>query len=883
MPPDFYALTIDKTLAQLGSDSEHGLKKEETERRLEKYGRNQIPEQGSKSRWRILADQLMDRIIYILTVAAVLAFFFSDLLEGFAIVIVILISVGIGFFMELQAIRSLETLRKMGQAMTHVIRSGKRIKIKAAEVVPGDIVLIQTGDVIPADARMIAVDVLSVKESALTGESIPVAKKTNVLNEKTPITDRTNMVFRGTTAVTGSGKAVVTATGKHTELGKIQQMGVDAQKERTPLEKKLNQLSKWLIWLTLFFVFLIVIVGYLRGKDLLLMIETGVALAVAAIPEGLPIVATIALAQGMLRLSKKDVIIKKLEAVQTLGATNIICTDKTGTLTEDQMKVHTVVFGNESLTDIFPSNADILNLENEYIVFDKMVMAAILCNNVNPGEDEVYGDSVELALMDFANRLGYDAVSIKNEHPELKELPFDAKRKLMATVNKNNNKLQVYVKGAYENVMPHCDFYWDQSGRKPLVQKEKWDKKLDALATQGLRTLAFASKEIQEIPKNDSLLQNLTFLGIMGFIDPAREDVRPIMDIYKKAGIRVVMVTGDHPGTSQKIAEEVGLLDPGAAKEKVVQGEDLQNDIDENGDLTEKLLNASVFARVTPEQKLNLVTIYQKNGHIVGMIGDGINDVPALKKADIGIAMGIRGTEAAREVADVILKNDKFTAIELAIRQGRVVFQNIRQFVVYLLSCNLAEILSVGLAALLNLPAPLLPLQILFLNLVTDVFPALALGLGKGEEDSMEQPPKDPKEPIMSHQDWYATILYGLSISAAVLGIVVYGNFVLGLPSKTINNMAFYTLVLAQLFNVFNIPKSEESFFINEVTRNPWVWGAILLSLLITVAAYLLPPVANALSLQALNFGQLATVVAFVIGSLLLAQLLKRSRTVFLI
>ncbi len=876
-----FALPIDKILVQLGSDSEHGLKRDEAARRLEKYGRNQIPEQGAKSRWRILADQLMDPIIYILSVAAVLAFFFSDLLEGFAIVVVILISVGIGFFMELQAIRSLEALRKMGQAMTHVIRSGKRMKIKAAEVVPGDIVLLQTGDVIPADARMIAVDALSVKESALTGESIPVAKKTDVLKEKTPITDRTNMVFRGTTAVTGSGKAVVTATGKHTELGKIQQMGVDAQKERTPLEKKLNELSKWLIWLTLFFAFLIVIAGYLRGKDLLLMIETGVALAVAAIPEGLPIVATIALAQGMLRLSKKDVIIKKLEAVQTLGATDIICTDKTGTLTEDQMKVHTVVFGNDSLTGTYPSKSDILNLENKYAAFDKMVMAAILCNNVNPSEDEVYGDSVELALMDFANRLGYDTVSIKKEHPEIKELPFDAKRKLMATINKNNNKLQVYVKGAYENVMPYCDFYWDDSGRKPLDQKEKWDRKVDALATQGLRTLAFASKEVQEIPKKDALLQNLTFLGIMGFIDPAREDVRPIMDIYKKAGIRVVMVTGDHPGTSQKIAEEVGLLEPGAAKEKVVQGEDLQKSIDGNGNLTAKLLDASVFARVTPEQKLALVTFYQKNNHIVGMIGDGINDVPALKKADVGIAMGIRGTEAAREVADVILKNDKFTAIELAIRQGRVVFQNIRQFVVYLLSCNLAEILSVGLAALLNLPAPLLPLQILFLNLVTDVFPALALGLGKGEEDSMEQPPKDPKEPIMSRQDWHATILYGLSISAAVLGVVAYANFALQLDHTIINNMAFYTLVLAQLFNVFNIPKSEESFFLNEVTKNRWVWGALVLSLAMTISAYLVPPVAKALSLQALNFEQVASVVGFALGSLLLAQLLKRLKSAF--
>ncbi len=881
MLQDPYALSVKEIIAQLDSDVEQGLKREEAIQRLEQYGPNQIPEQGPKKRWSILVDQLLEPIIYILSVASVLAFVFSDLLEGIAIIIVILISVGIGFFMELQAIRSLEALRKMGQAMTHVIRSGKKTRIKASELVPGDPILLFTGDVIPADSRLVEVDNLSVKESALTGESVPVNKKVEVLNTKTPITDQTNMVFRGTTVVTGSARAIVITTGKHTQLGHIQQMGIDAQKERTPLEKKLNQLSKWLIWLTLFFAILIIVTGYIRGIDLLLMIETGVALAVAAIPEGLPIVATIALAQGMLRLSKKQVIIKKLEAVQTLGATDIICTDKTGTLTEDQMKVHTVLFGDESLTKVYPVESDIVNSGGKYSAFHKMILASILCSNVAGKPEEEFGDSIELALMHFAEELDYDTVSIKEEHPEVIELPFDAERKLMATGNQYQKEFEVYVKGAYESLVPNCNYYWDTTGRKPFDHKEDWDKKLDKLASQGLRTLAFAFKETSEKPTKETLLQELTFLGIIGFIDPAREDVKAIIDIYRKAGIRVVMVSGDHPGTSKKIAEEVGLLVVDSPKEKVLQGKDLRQGLDENGNHNARLLNASVFARVTPEQKLELITFYQKNNHIVGMIGDGINDVPALKKANIGIAMGIRGTEAAREVADVILKNDKFTAIELAIRQGRVVFQNIRQFVVYLLSCNLAEILSVGLAALLNLPAPLLPLQILFLNLVTDVFPALALGLGKGEEDIMEQPPKNPKEPIMERKDWFATMIYGLSVSTAVLGVVVYGNFVLELSPAIINNMAFYTLVLAQLFNVFNMPKLQESFFVNEVTKNPWVWGAIFLSLLITLGAYLIPLVARALSLETFSFQQLGITILFACGSLVLAQLLKRLGSVF--
>ena len=875
-----FASSIEEIFKQSGSNCQQGLEKEIAAKRLEQYGLNQLQEQATKKRWRILVDQFLNPIIYILAVAAALAFAFSNLLEGFAIAVVILISAGIGFVMELQAIHSLEALRKMGQAMTYVIRSGEKTKINASEVVPGDIILLEPGNVVPADARLVEVDNLSVKESALTGESIPVSKKTEVLKPNTPITDQVNMVFRGTMVVTGKGKAVVTATAGYTELGKIQQMGMDAEKERTPLEKKLNQLSKWLIWLTLIFAVLIVIAGYLRGHDLVLMIETGVALAVAAIPEGLPIVATIALARGMLRLAKKQVIIKKLEAVQTLGATNIIFTDKTGTLTEDKMKVHTVVFGNESVMDMYHIRGHRLHTIKKNPVFTQLIRSSVLCNNVDAQTLDGQGDSIEVALMDFVGHLGYDIASIQKNNPERLEIPFDADRKMMATVNENKEHFCIYVKGAFESVAPHCDFYLDENKRHVFKNKKEWDKKLDELASQGLRTLAFAYKETATLPEKEAVVEQLTFLGIIGFLDPAREDVKHTIDIYKNAGIRVVMITGDHPGTSRKIAQEVGLLEMDVASEKVLLGKDLPKDYNSNPEDSKKLLNASVFARVTPEQKLNLVTFYQKNNHIVGMIGDGINDVPALKKADIGIAMGIRGTEAAREVADVILKNDKFTAIELAIRQGRVVFQNIRQFVIYLLSCNLAEILSVGLAALLDLPAPLLPLQILFLNLVTDVFPALALGLGKGEEDIMAQSPKNPKDPIMNKQDWYATVVYGLLISAAVIGIVVYGNF-LQLDPAIINNMAFYTLVLAQLVNVFNMPKRQESFFVNEVSKNPWIWGALLLSLMITVAAYLIPPVAEAVSLMALSFKQVITVVGFAMAFLLLAQVIKRLGAIF--
>jgi Ca2+-transporting ATPase len=870
------SFTVQEIADKLNSNLSNGLDSETVLKHRQTFGPNQILQDGPKKRWKILADQFIDPIIYILTAAAILAFLFSDLLEGFAIVIVIFISVAIGFFMELQAVRSLEALRKLGQVMTSVIRSGKKHRIKAASLVPGDIVLLETGDVVSADARLIEIDSLSVKESSLTGESIPVSKDTAILSEKTPVTDQKNMVFRGTTIVTGSGSAIVTATGQNTELGKIQQMGVMAEKEATPLEKKLKQLGKWLIWLTLIFVVLIVIAGIIRGRDIILMIETGVALAVAAIPEGLPIVATIALAQGMLQLAKKQVVIKKLEAVQSLGATNIICTDKTGTLTEDKIKVHTVVLANTTLTNVTQNKAEEFNFIKKNEAFNKMMFASILCNNVIHSGYRLQSDSIEIGLLDFADQAGYDIKNIQIENPEKLELPFDANRKLMATVNLGKDGYHVYAKGAFEKLVESCTHILEEDQVRSFDTKNDWYRKVDDLASQGFRTLAFAFRKVEKIPEKESLTNGLTFLGVIGFMDPPRKDVRAIIDIYKKAGINVIMVTGDHPKTAQKVAEEVGLLEPRAPGNKVLEGKDLQS-----MKLTEEMagrpvLNAAVFARVTPRQKLDLITMYQKNANIVGMIGDGINDVPALKKADVGIAMGIRGTEAAREVADVILMNDKFTAIEMAIRQGRVVLQNIRQFAIYLLSCNLAEILSVGFAALLNLPSPLLPLQILFLNLVTDVFPALALGLGKGEADIMEQPPLDPKEPILTRRDWYATMVYGLSISASVIGIVIYASFVLKLNWDIINNMAFYTLVFAQLFNVFNMPKRKASFFKNEVTKNGWVWGAIALSVLITIGAYLAPPIAEALSLLPISPEQLGTTVLFAFGSIVLAQLVKR-------
>ncbi|MBC8755873.1 cation-transporting P-type ATPase [Kordia sp. YSTF-M3] len=868
-----------KTVAQkLSSSIQFGLTNEETQHRIKEFGTNDIPEKKKKSRWKILIDQFIDPIILILALATFFTFLFSpDLLETIAILMVILITVGIGFIMELQGIRSLEALRKMGYTASTVLRDGKIQMIPSTLLVPGDIIFIETGDIISADARLISVENLSIKEALLTGESTAVNKDLSRLAKNTPLTERSNMVFKGTSVIQGSAKAIVTHTGFHTQLGKIQKMSAVIGEQRTPLEKKLNELSKWLIWLTLIFAILIFFTGYLRGMDIIEILKTTVALAVAAIPEGLPIVATIALARGMLKLSKQKVIIKKMEAVETLGATNIICTDKTGTLTEDRMQVHTMAFEDELLSKIQNKEYHFFDHLLKKKSFNTMMKASILCNNVALGAMNKRGDSIELALIEFAEKLKLDLKKIKKNNPEVLEIPFDTNSKLMVTLNQNVViGATIYVKGAFESLVNYCDTILRKDKIQEFTNKKEWFTKVNKLASQGLRILGFAYRDVAAPPIKEDLLSNLTFIGVIAFLDPARDDVKSTIKIYKDAGIKVVMLTGDHPGTAKKIAEEVGLLGKDSTTDGVIHGKDLE--LTEELDTTnkEKLLNASVFARVTPEQKLKVIALYQKNNNIVGMFGDGVNDIPALRKADIGIAMGIRGTQAARESADIILKNDRFTAMELAIKQGRAVFDHIRQFVVYLLSCNLAEVVSVGLAALLNLPAPLLPLQILFLNLITDIFPALALGMGKGEVDIMKRPPRKANEPIMTPKLWSSTIIYGLCITAAVVGITAYSHFALKASPSEINNMAFFTLLLAQLFNVFNMSKTEVPFFSNEVIKNPWVWGAFIVSIIITVGAYSITPVADALHLTSLSIKQFGWVIVFTFGSLVLSQLMKR-------
>lgn len=875
-------MSVEAVCEQLRVNPNRGLDKKEVQSRLLLFGKNEFEIDEGKSFFRILLDQFINPLAWVLLIAAALAFSFNEILEGVAVLVVIFINALIGFYMEWQASRSMAALRRLSETKANAFRNGALARINAAQLVPGDIVSLEAGDMVPADCRILLQTNLGIKEAALTGESTQVKKQTEALKGEVVLAERSNMLFKGTIVSRGNVRAVVVATGRATQLGTIAQLASSAQQVSTPLDQKLNKLSQRLILLTILLSAIIFFIGILQNRDIYLMAKTAIALAIATIPEGLPIVATIALARGMLRLARYQVIVKKLSAVETLGETQVIFTDKTGTLTENKLSVDTLVFEFGD-TDVFFKNGQLhfQNTSNQELqntfAFEQIRKVSVLCNNAtlihqNEKEESV-GDPLEIALLQFADHSGIDILQLRGDFPRIGEIPFDSDTKMMGTLNENGNRPDylVCIKGALEIVLKESDFVLTGAGKKPLTNHEFWLKKADDLAKKGLRILAFAYSEIDHPKAN--FFNNLTFIGFIGFIDPPRYDIENSIKTCKDAGIRVVMVTGDHLETAKTIAKKTGLVENEASV--ALHGTELSDGMKNNSAEIEKILGCNIFARVSPAQKLDLVSIYQNQGFIVGMTGDGVNDAPALKKADIGIAMGQRGTEAAKEVADLVLEDDSFSSIVMAIRQGRGIFQNIRHFVVYLLSCNLSELLVVAFAFLSNIAAPLLPLQILFLNMVTDVFPALAIGMNKESENVMQQPPRKRSESIINRRQWLSIIVYAICISASVLGLLFYANY-LGIDSKVTNNLTFYTLVLSQLVHVFNLPKSNQSFFINQITSNKYVWIAILICMAITLFAYYQPTMQRVLSLQTIGLNEFILVIPFGLLPVLLIQLLKR-------
>ncbi|MGB5247649.1 MAG: cation-transporting P-type ATPase [Woeseia sp.] len=841
-------------LLQIGGvDASCGLTSAEVNSRRHRYGANLLRVVNKRQVLAILADQFKSLVVLLLLAASVLALAFSDWAEGLAILAVVAINATIGFFIEWRATRSMEALRRMAGIETVVLRDGSLQRIAAEQLVPGDIVSCEAGDVVSADMRLLEAAKLQVNESALTGEAEPIAKQVDAIPADAQLTDRSNMAYSGTVVTRGSGKGLVVATGLATELGRIAELVATAAPEETPLEKRLEELGAKLVKVVLVIAVLIAVSGVISGRDLFLSIEVAIALGVAAIPEGLPVVATIALARGMWRMARHNAVIARLSAVETLGATSIIVTDKTGTLTENRMTVTELCVANDFVTLDEVCGESASQFDKYKSIVNALLQAGVLCSNAALRADtdddaDAVGDPTEVALLLAAARCNVRQADCRRQMPELQEIPFEPETKLMATLHTSEDRILYAVKGAPEAVIMHCNRQMGTAGEIELDDSARNDllQQAQSLGEHGLRTLALASKFRAD--QTEEPYVNLTLLGFVGLEDPARAGVAEAISRCRDAGVRVVMVTGDHAATAREIARDTGIVDAGAVPEEFIEGRDLAQLLRQQS--TDVLSRASVFSRVTPEQKLQLVSRFQEAGEVVAMTGDGVNDAPALRKADIGVAMGIRGTAVAKEAAAMVLQDDEFGTIVDAIAQGRVIYDNIRKFVVYLLSCNMSEILIVTLATLAGAPLPLLPLQILFLNLVTDVFPALALGVGKGSSILMNEPPRPAGEPLLTRQRWLEITAYGLLICVVVLGAMAFAIEVLLFDTQAAVTVSFCTLALAQLWHVFNMRSVPRRFFVNEVSRNPWIWAALALCLALTVAAVHVAPFAQVLELH---------------------------------
>jgi P-type Ca2+ transporter type 2C len=881
-----WALGAAETVEHLGSHSDKGLGPNQVRSRLQKYGPNRIEAAKQRSAWQIFTAQIKNLIVLLLAAAAGVSFILGQFLEGIAILVALIVNVFIGFGTELRAARSMEALKQMTRRHAKVLRRSEIQKIDAANLVPGDIVVLEGGDMVPADLRLIEANRIKADESALTGESVPVDKDVAALAEDTPLAERNNLLFNGTALTQGSGKGVVAATGMSTQLGHISRLAEGAQEEAlTPLEKRLNNLGQKLIWVTLGIALLIGVTGVMAGRDLVVIFKTSVALAVAAIPEGLPIVATIALARGMWRMAQKNALVNRLSAVETLGSTSIICADKTGTLTENKMTVSTLVLVDPEKVLLvrwdaekdppFSVEKDVKTGDSLNTHIKDIMTMGMLCSNAQLSEGgEGVGDPMELALLQAGQTLGLKRDALLASYPEQKEEAFSPETKMMATWHTWNQDQMVAVKGAPEAVLESSSQVLTTDGQTQKMDDTVYEKLLEAndtLADEGLRVLGIARRSTDAVQNNP--YSALTFMGFVGLLDPPRKDIRKVIDKFRQAGVRVVMVTGDHPGTASAIAQKLNLPGDGEA---VIHGETLKPTEDYTSKERHNLLKSSVFARISPEQKLNLVSLFQADGSVVAMTGDGVNDAPALTRADIGVAMGKRGTQVAREAADIVLKDDNFATIALAMEQGRVIFSNIRKFIVFLLSGNVGAILIVGLAMLFGSILPLLPLQILYLNMISDVFPALALGVGKGEPSVMDRPPRPSSEPVVTKTLWMIIAGYGLLIAGTALAGFWISLEKMSLSGERAVTITFLILAFTRTWHVFNMRDAGSSVIFNDVTRNPFVWGAVILSIVLLFVAVYFPPLSRVLTMVVPTPGQWLFILGMSFIPLVVVQILKQ-------
>lgn len=856
-----YSVSPDTLADELGTNLQTGLSEKKAIVQLLKYGSNKITDHTKTSGWMIFLQQFKSPLVALLAVAAGLSLYFNEWPDAIAIAAVIVINTCIGFLMEFRADRSMEALQKLVVMPAKVKRDGRLFEINADKIVPGDILFIEAGDVIPADGRLFGSSQLQTDESALTGESLPVEKNIRLLPGDTILSERKNMLYKATYATGGNGYMIVTSTGMHTELGKIALLMRSAQQMATPLEKKLESFSKKLIWVTLALSVLIFFAGLLNGKTAFEMFQTAVALAVATIPEGLPVVATMALARGMLTMARHNVIVKKLSAVETLGGTNVICTDKTGTLTQNKIEVNEIMPG-----------------ENR----EMLLKIAVLCNTaeltINEKTQLEIGDPLETGLLKFALKSGVDIRDFRENHPKISEVPFSSETKLMATLHKSGNSYMVFAKGAAEEIIRCCNGISEKGNVSSFTEEMKisWLKKSEELAANGQRVIAGAFKPVSG-PKEE-IVSQLVFAGLFCMIDPPREEVYDAIKECKSAGIDIIMITGDHPATAKYIARQLGIISEN--ENNVITGKEMTPSGQLTKDEKEKWVHTKVFARVTPHQKIDLVSVLQEKNLVVGMTGDGVNDAPALKKSDIGIAMGIRGTQVSQEAADMVLKDDSFSSIVVAVKQGRIIYENIRKFVIFLLSCNLSELLIIAVTSSFSLHFQLFPLQILFINLITDVLPALALGMLPGGPSIMQSPPRNSGEAIIQRKNWIAIFYYSFIIASVSIGAVFFSHYTIHATETwnpvLCNNILFFSLIFSQLFHVFNLGDRKSGFFRSEVFTSKYVWASLIISIGILVTIYTIQPVSTVLSVYKMSLTDWIVSISAGVLSVIVIQISKK-------
>ncbi len=854
-------------LTELGVSTGTGLADQDVKRRLSVFGPNTVVSTRKANGLLILLHQFQSPVVYLLGAAAALAFYFGELEEGAAIAVVLALNALVGFLTELKAARSIEALRALGSHAARVRRDGHTRMIPAEQIVPGDIVVLEAGDAVSADMRLVEASNVAADESTLTGEAVAVHKHVRPVGADARLADRTSMLFKGTALTRGSGIGVVTATGLATERGRVSQLVETAEPGSSPLEKKLARLFAQLVWAVLILTAVLAGVGLGTGKDPFLIVESAIALAVAAIPEGLPIVATLALARGMWRMARQNALIERLSAVETLGATTVILTDKTGTLTENRMTVRRfwVASGEIAMDANRGAKQPLLAGDAQLSL---LLEIAVLCNDASLDSlhEQGSGDPMELALLRAGLHAGLKRSVLLQHSPMADKHAFDAGTKMMATVHRRGDTYLFAIKGAPEAVLAAANRVLAEHGEAPLdaEARAEWLAHVDYLGQHGLRVIACAMKTSSQTGAPP--YEDLTFVGLIGLEDPARADVSHAIHDCQEAGIRVVMVTGDHAVTARSIGRAVGL---GEAAAHVAEGKQIERLVRSK---SEELRHTGIFARVSPAEKLALVRAYQDAGEIVAMTGDGVNDAPALRQADIGVAMGLRGTDVAREAADMILLDDAFPTIVKAIREGRIIFGNIRRFAAYLLSCNLSEVLVVGLAVLSTLPLPVLPLQILYLNLVTDVFPAFALAMGEDEPGILKRPPRDPREPILGRRQWTVIVLHSLALAGATFGALAAAQLGLDLDAPSVVTVTFLTLAFAQLWHAFNMRDPQSGPIRNEVTRNPWLWAAQLLCIALLALPPYLAPTGELLQLTAPTPAMWLTILGMSFTPLIVTQ-----------